>query len=207
MRRVRAYNELWRAAQPVRRKFIRDLLTRKSPPKRAVQHLLTALAEGAVSLSRDGNRFACALLGLREPKYGQRNPIASKAKRATADQALIMNVGIMLAAFEVAYDPKHKVNTWRYPTREDKLYFAILKDWGYTLSKVERLVLDPDADAKDWPHLQSGDAGVPEPDTDDLDDNVDDEFRPDGEGADDVEGQRDHADVDLRAHEDVVVAA
>jgi hypothetical protein len=50
------------------------------------------------------------------------------------------------------------------------LYFAALKDWGYTLSKVERLVLDPAADLADWPHLQAGpaDPAHPTPDTDDA---------------------------------------
>jgi ParB family chromosome partitioning protein len=214
MRRVRVNNELWRAALPVRRKFVRDLLARKAPPKRAVQHLLTALAEGGVPLTRglsqDGNRFACTLLGLKEPKYGQRHPLATRAKRATADQALMMNVGIVLAAFEVAYDLKDKVNTWRRPTDDDKLYFAMLKDWGYTLSKVERLVLDPAADVKDWPHLQAGNA-APVPDTgddlDDLDDEFADQSEPDDEVGDRVEVDLHDADVDDSAGEDTVIAA
>jgi ParB family chromosome partitioning protein len=214
MRRVRANNELWRAALPVRRKFIRDLLTRKTPPKRAMQQLLTALAEGGVpltrALSQDRNRFACTLLGFKEPKYGQRHPIATKAKRANADQALIMGIGIMLAGFELAYDLKDKVNTWRQPTDDDKLFFTILKDWGYTLSKVERLVLDPKADAKDWPHLQAGNAApVPAPgdDLDDLNDEFADQSEPDAEVGDGIEDDLDHGDVEVDLDDDAVIAA
>lgn len=180
MRRVRVNNELWRAALPVRRKFVRELLARKTAPKRAVQHLLTVLAEGGVALTRalsqDNNRFACTLLGLKESQHGKPHPIATKAKRASAEHALIMSIGIVLAAFEVAYDLTDKVNTWRRPTADDTLYFTILKDWGYTLSKVEQLVLNPDADAKDWPHLRAGDAPAdptPAP-ADDLNDDGDD---------------------------------
>jgi ParB family transcriptional regulator, chromosome partitioning protein len=216
MRRVRVNNELWRAALPVRRKFVRDLLARKTPPKRAVQHLLAALAEGRVSLTRalsqDGNRFACTLLGLKGPKHGQRHPIAAKAKRATADQALIMNIGIVLAAFELAYDLKDKVNTWRCPTDDDKLYFAMLKDWGYTLSKVERLILDPEADVKDWPHLQAGNEAPVTDSADDLDngdefDELADQLEPDDEAGDRIEDEPGFADVDASAAEDTMIAA
>ena len=173
MRRVRTNNEKWRAAMDVRRCFLKELLGRKTPPKQAQRHLLLALVEGGSHLTRamtqDNHRFACELLGLKAPQWGRTHPIAAKAKRASADQALMYSLATVLAAFELAYDLTTGVNTWRSPTAEDRLYFAALKDWGYTLSKVERLVLDPAADLADWPHLQAApaDPAHPAPDTDD----------------------------------------
>ncbi|HEX5405249.1 MAG TPA: ParB N-terminal domain-containing protein [Pseudonocardiaceae bacterium] len=156
-RRVRTNNEAWRAAQDVRRCWLRTtLFAAKKPPKRAQQYLLLALAEGGQHLTQAmgrGNRYACELLGLREPQWGRPSPIAARAKRAAGDQALMMGIAVMVGAFEEALEPKASVDTWRRPTPEDRLYFAALKDWGYVLSKVERLVLDPTADAADWTHL------------------------------------------------------
>jgi ParB family chromosome partitioning protein len=149
-RRVRTNNEAWRAAQSVRRAWLRTtLFASKKPPKRAQQHLLMALAQGGPHLTHAlgrGNRYACKLLGLREPKWGQPSPLCGRAKRATVDQALIMGIAVMVGAFEEALDSKAGVDTWRRPSPEDALYFSALKDWGYVLSTVERLVLDPKAD-------------------------------------------------------------
>jgi ParB family chromosome partitioning protein len=49
----------------------------------------------------------------------------------------------MVGAFEETFDSKASVDTWRHPSVEDRLYFTALRDWGYVLSPVERLVLDP----------------------------------------------------------------
>jgi ParB family chromosome partitioning protein len=160
-RRVRTNNEAWRAAQDVRRAWLRTtFFAAKKPPKRAVQHLLLALANGGPHLTQAmsrGNRYACQLLGLKEPQYGRPNPISGRAKRASADQALMTSLAIVLGACEEAFDTKFSVNTWRQPYPEDQVYFGALKDWGYTLSKVERLVLEPKADAAEWPHLAADD--------------------------------------------------
>lgn len=165
-RRVRANNEAWRAAQDVRRRWLRTaLFAGKKPPKRVHQHILLALAQGGLHLTQAmsrGNRYACQLLGAKEPQWGRPSPIAGRAKRASTDQALMMSLAVVVGAFEEAFDSKASINTWRQPSPEDRLYLGALKDWGYTLSKVEQLVLDPNADAADWPHLTPGDA-VDEP--------------------------------------------
>lgn len=156
-RRVRANNEAWRAAQDVRRRWLRtQLLAAKKPPKRAQQYLLTALAYGGSHLTRaltSGNRYACRLVGLPEPKPGQHHPLMARARRATAEQALTMSLAILIGACEEAMHTAGGVDTWRHPPEESRLYFTALQDWGYVLSQVERLVLDPDADKSDWPHL------------------------------------------------------
>jgi ParB family chromosome partitioning protein len=151
-RRVRENNEAWRAAQTVRRTWLRTtLFAAKKPPKRAQQYVLAALGLGGPKLTQAmsrGNRHACKLLGLREPRYGQPSPITGRAKRATSDQALISAIAIVVGAFEEALDSKAGVDTWRRPTAEDELYFAALCDWGYVLSPVEQLVLTPRTDAR-----------------------------------------------------------
>jgi ParB family chromosome partitioning protein len=190
-RRVRANNEKWRAAIPVRRKFIKDLLAGKDLPARAHQRLIIAQVESGVEETLASKDFAATLLGLKKARNGRAHPIVAKAKRATADQAVRLEIAMRLAAFEIRYDLKHTVNTWRSPNTDDKAYFALLKDWGYTANKAGQLVLDPDADAKDWPHLQtaaaapgaSPDGSPAEPDdtSDDLDEGTDPDHDSDGE--------------------------
>jgi ParB family transcriptional regulator, chromosome partitioning protein len=190
-RRVRANNDKWRAAIPVRRKFIKDLLAAKDLPKQAHQRLIIAKAESDVDETRASKEFAATLLGLKKARNGRAHPIAAKAKRATADQAVRLEIAMRLAAFEIRYDLKHTVNTWRSPNTDDQAYFALLKDWGYPANKAGQLVLDPNADAKDWPHLQTagaapaaspdGSPADPDDTTDDLDEGTAPDHESDGE--------------------------
>ncbi|MGW5049727.1 ParB/RepB/Spo0J family partition protein [Actinokineospora sp. NPDC004072] len=157
LRRVRHNNEAWRAAQDERRKFLTTLLSRKTPPKHLTLALLLTLLHGGDHLTAAlgrGSALAAELLGM-EParRAGQPNPIATRAKRAGVAQLTMLLAAVVLGGLEEAYRRRDSVNTWRRPTAEDKLYFATLRDLGYTLSTVERLVLDPAADADQWPHL------------------------------------------------------
>jgi ParB family chromosome partitioning protein len=182
MRRVRYHNDRWRTAMTKRREFLAELLrseksSNKSSkpgrrfhpkqdkqfrPKRAQQFILQAMALGGDHLTsalRAGSRSACESAGLK-PRWGQDHPMLVKARRATQDEALMMTLRLVLYAMEEAYDPKHMVNTWRRPRPEDELYFGYLKECGYTLTPTEQLVLDPNADAQDWPHLQDSTSGA-----------------------------------------------
>lgn len=71
------------------------------------------------------------------------------------------------------------------------------------------MVLDPEADLKDWPHLQAGSA-TPGPDPaaeDDLEDEFADLPDADGDGGDSVEDDLDYTDIDDSADEETVIAA
>lgn len=189
LRRVKANNTAWRAAREVRCQWLRKLLRRKTPPKQAQQFVAAALAAGDPELRKAmdaSHRDACHLLELPEPSR-QQHPLAPTSK-ATANQAIMLQLSMVLAAFEAATD----VHTWRSPTAAHQRYFTALADWGYTLSPVEQLVCDSQADAADWPELQdhdpsSSDTSVDEDvdstedadDLADLADEVDDELDPD----------------------------
>lgn len=165
MRRVRANNKAWRAAEQVRRDWLGKLLRRKTPPKQAQQFLAaTAVAGEHEQRKAMENRHsrACVLLGYGEPTWGKPHPLDSKASKANANQAIMLQLAIALGAIEDSTN----VDTWRRPTSAHKRYFAALRDWGYTLSPVEKLVLDPTADADQWPHLN--DTTHPDQDQDDL---------------------------------------
>jgi ParB family transcriptional regulator, chromosome partitioning protein len=144
-RRVLANNKAWRSAEKVRRRWLAELLSRKTPPAGAVQFLIEELARGDHSLRRaleDGHRFAQPLLGLTElkPNYGRPSASAILDALATAssNRAQVIGLALVLGACEAATG----VHTWRDPIdAASGRYFAALKRWGYPLSDVEQIVL------------------------------------------------------------------
>jgi ParB family chromosome partitioning protein len=64
-------------------------------------------------------------------------------------------LAIVLGGLEEHYDFEHTRTNWRSPHDEDRFYFRALTKLGFKPSKVERLVLEPTADADKWPHLQT----------------------------------------------------
>jgi ParB family chromosome partitioning protein len=175
--RVIRNNKKWLAAIPVRRKKIAELLASDEIPAR-VQHLMAlATNDGAVEHTLQSKRLAYELLGF-TTKRGKQVKLSTKLRRATADRATMINLTMLLASFEVAYDLKHKKDTWRTPMNNDRVYFQLLHDlWGTKLPKnvAEQLVLNPNADKKDWPHLQVAAPAVPEPGADAGNDENDDQ--------------------------------
>lgn len=140
MRTVRKNNADWRAAEDVRRAFLRKLVTRKTPPKRAQHFLATALLadQGAVEKALRFSHPGVHTLFGDLPAIKDRQSILTKLGRASSNEAVMMQLIAVLAAYEAGTDK----DTWRRATADHQRYFAALQAWGYTLSPVEQLVLD-----------------------------------------------------------------
>jgi ParB family transcriptional regulator, chromosome partitioning protein len=141
-------NKLWRSAETVRRTWIREYLTRKTIPARALRFVLEALAHGdpqltAVMSSYSGSHaLARDLLGIaKSDRTGglHTNEVLAAITTATDGRAQVIALAIVIGAYESATD----VMTWRNPNTRPwaQRYFALLKDLGYGLSDVEELVL------------------------------------------------------------------
>jgi ParB family transcriptional regulator, chromosome partitioning protein len=198
--RVVRNNKKWLAAIPVRRKKLAELLAADDLPARVQHHIALATYDGAIEHTTKSKALAYELLGF-STKRGKQVKLATKMRRATADRATMINLAFLLAAFEVTYDLAYAKNTWRRPTDNDRIYFQLLADlWGTKIPKniAEQLVLDPDADKKDWPHLQAAAApAAPEPDAaaDTDDDTQDDSL--DSSGTDAVHDEDESLAEDL----------
>lgn len=140
MREVRANNADWRAAEDVRRDFLRKLMTRKNPPKRAQQFLTAALLadHGAIEKGLRLGHPGLRILYVDSSAVGDSRSMLAKIGRASASDAAMMQLGAVLAAYEASTG----TDTWRHPAADHQRYFAALRAWGYTLSPVEQLVLD-----------------------------------------------------------------
>lgn len=141
MRRVRQNNKDWRAAEKVRRTFLANLLRRKTPPKRAQQFLAAAVLAGDHAVHKamqEGHRYLHTLLGSDVPEHTPGRTLVGKLGKANANQATMLALAAVLAA----YEDSTSVQTWRNTSGGDRRYFTALAEWGYTLSPVEQIVLD-----------------------------------------------------------------
>jgi ParB family chromosome partitioning protein len=135
-KRVIANNRDWRSAETVRRRFLRDFLARKTPPKGAAVFVATELAHQAWPL-RDALSNSSA--GLLHELTGAKN---GKELAATADRSTDARAQVLALAFVLAgYEASTSTNTWRGTDPGIGRYFAFLAAAGYQLSEVEQLCL------------------------------------------------------------------
>jgi ParB family chromosome partitioning protein len=131
-------NRAWRAAEPVRREYIKTLLSRKTPPKGTLRYVAGEVL-GRPSRLNDGTEGLLAdLLGVNDPGgYGRHVGAAALADVNDARLPLML-----LAQVAAAYEQTMDVHIWRskHPDAADWLEF--LASTGYTLSPVERLAID-----------------------------------------------------------------
>jgi len=139
-REIIAGNRAWRAAETVRRDWLRQFAGRKTAPKTGAAFIAAELVHGnkiTYAVQR-GSGMARELLGT-GPVSGsgaQRTDALSELIEAAGDsRALMLALVLVLAAYEQATD----TDSWRRPDAGTARYLRYLADQGYGLSDVERL--------------------------------------------------------------------
>jgi ParB family chromosome partitioning protein len=154
-REVIENNKAWRSATTVRREWLRTFAARRAAPRGAGRFAAACLAAGDHELRRAlerGHPAARDLLGRKDTPLTAAQ-LADLIEKATEPRAQVLTLAVVLAAYEDTLD----VPAWRRPSPAARRYLAALETWGYTLSDVERLAVDPpgaasgghDADAAD----------------------------------------------------------
>jgi len=144
-REVIANNKAWDSAETVRRDWLTQFLTRRTPPKDAQQFIAATLAGGSHEVRdgmHDGHALALQLLSLdtgRRHPYDGPHPVAQAAAKASPNRAAMLTLGLLLGGLEQSLDR----NTWRNPSPAAVAYLTTLSQWGYPLSDVERLAVQP----------------------------------------------------------------
>jgi ParB family chromosome partitioning protein len=134
-RDVIASNKAWTASITVRRNFLRNLFTRKTPPKGASVFVAAALAHDAQLVSAiGGNDLAGELLGCAATSYGRNTALAQLVEQASEARAQVLTLAQVLAGYE---DRTH-TGSWRHVDPSTRRYLTFLADCGYTLSNVKR---------------------------------------------------------------------
>lgn len=133
-----ANNKAWTSAEVVRREWLSALLSRKTLPKDAAAFVARALTEHRHTVGAaiaNGNEQASALLGLTADRY-RGDELAEYAR--TPGKSAHLALAVTLGGIEGATSR----NNWRNPTASVASYLSTLEAWGYTLSDVERIVVD-----------------------------------------------------------------
>lgn len=126
-------NKAWRAAEPVRRDWLRALAARKTAPKGAAALITTALTTDSFTVRKAMEcsvPLAAELLGVTS-----REAIEQAAAAATDGRALLISLVVVLAAHEDSTG----THTWRSGSSTSARYFGWLADNGYPLTEVEAL--------------------------------------------------------------------
>lgn len=152
-RLVRENNAAWRSAETVRRQWLAQFVTRKTPPKGAEALVCVAVLTGPHWLrrsletahpllrrylrpARDGEPSEPYLGGHREAEELGEEPATPKA-------ATMRTLAAILTAWEAQTD----VHTWRNPDDWDHRIMTALTEWGYEASDVEQLLTGTTTDA------------------------------------------------------------
>lgn len=148
---TRNRSEAARAAETVRRNWLAGLLNRKAAPKGAALYIAEHLVRWQVDYddaAADGHALACELLGMHAPQLDDPDEgfmsqdLLSATRSATAARGTVLTLAIVLAAQERTLTHQ----TWRHHTRSAAPYLRGLQTWGYPLSPIEELMIDPDGE-------------------------------------------------------------
>jgi ParB family chromosome partitioning protein len=130
-------NRAWRAALPVRRKFVRELLLRKTLPKGTPRFLARVIAGHGHETGRSESDLA-ELLNLKT-KAGYGYPAHTKLQeqaRRLPDRVVLMPL-LAHACAQCEYPLRLSEHTWQGSHEETAVYFRFLQSNGYGLSDVE----------------------------------------------------------------------
>jgi ParB family chromosome partitioning protein len=131
-------NKSWRAAEPVRRDFVRQLLARKTAPKGALRFAVTEIVGNPDRVGNGKDDLLAALLGTQvDATYGR-----------SVGTALVQDIGearlplALLAQVAADIEQGTDVHTWRHPRPEVARWFEFLVACGYVVSDIEQYVID-----------------------------------------------------------------
>ena len=146
-RRVLAGNKAWRAAETVRRDYLRTLLARKTPPKGSGPYLATTLALDPFAITKaaeKGHELAATLLTGQQDIAG-RERVAALAEGTSDARGQVIALGLILAGIEASTgvhswrhaDDRHG-SDWRGESPALGRYLRFLVATGYPLAPIER---------------------------------------------------------------------
>lgn len=134
-KRVIANNKAWRAAEPVRRQFVKELLQRRTTPKEVAPFVTEELLRNSSTLSYIKWDVTSEITGWPDGGYFSTplNHAAGKVLGSTPAQLWMTLLGYVASAYESVMG----VHTWRAAHLNSARYFAFLDSVGYTLSDIE----------------------------------------------------------------------
>jgi ParB family chromosome partitioning protein len=141
-REVIENNKAWRAAEPVRRDWIRSLLTRKTPPKGTLRYVTEAILTRPDRVGDGKEDLLADLLGQDAPTTYGRSVGAGHVTKASDTHLPLA----LLAQVAADHEQTMGVHTWRHPDTSTAGWLSYLASTGYSLSEIEQHVIDRTAE-------------------------------------------------------------
>jgi ParB family chromosome partitioning protein len=157
-REVIENNKAWRAAEPVRREWVRGLLARKTAPKGTLRYVTEEVVRRPERVGDGKEELVAELLGVANPTgYGRSVGAAHVAKVSEGQLPLAL-----LAQVAADREQSMGVHTWRNRNSEAARYLTFLASTGYALAEIEQHVVDEASDDS------AAEAGEDEPEEDEA---------------------------------------
>lgn len=136
-REVIENNKAWRAAEPVRRDFIRSMLARKTPPKGTLRFVTEQIVGNPDRVGHGKDDLLADLLGT-EAGSGYGRTVGAGLLDHITDARLPL---ALLAQVAADIEQGTDVHCWRNPTTDVARWLQFLAGAGYTLSDIEQHVV------------------------------------------------------------------
>lgn len=131
--------EKCREATTVRREWVKNLLSKKQPPKGWQHFTVHAITHHPETASGYDGKVAAEMVGAKveESNAWAWNPLRDHVAKTTARPEFSL-IALVCAGYEktIAKD------SWRSPSQTHRDYLKQLVLWGYTASEVEQVILD-----------------------------------------------------------------
>lgn len=134
-REVIENNKAWRAAEPVRRGFVRSLLARKTPPKGTLRFIAEQITAHPNQVGDGTDDLLADLLGV---ERSARASVGVDHLATLTDQRLPL---ALLARVAVDIEERTGVHSWRNPSAEVAAWLRFLASAGYAPADVEQIVV------------------------------------------------------------------
>jgi ParB family transcriptional regulator, chromosome partitioning protein len=139
-RLVRENNAAWRAAEPVRREYIRELLSRKRPPKGTLRFVVSEVMRRPEYVGDGKDDLLAELLGTDAAAGSWGRAVGPELVERATDARLPL---VLLAQVAADREADMDVHTWRAHRPTDQArWLSWLASTGYTLSAIEQSVID-----------------------------------------------------------------
>ena len=141
-----ANNKAMESSTKVRREFVRTLLARKQAPKGWQYFTVHAITHHPETASGYDGKVAAAMVGAKaeESNAWAWNPLRDHVAKSTVRPEFSL-IALVCAGYEktIAKD------SWRSPSQAHRDYLNQMVTWGYTVSEVEKIILDSGTPAED----------------------------------------------------------
>jgi ParB family chromosome partitioning protein len=134
-------NKAMLSAEVVRRDFVTSLLAKKQAPKGWQYFTVHAITHHPETASGYDGKVAAGMVGAKvdgTDRWGW-NPLRDHVGKSTARPEVSM-----IALICAGYEKTIAKDSWRSPSQAHRDYLNQLVSWGYTVSDVEKIILDSD---------------------------------------------------------------